>query len=296
MLQADPLQHLIGAPPLLLDRRAEHAQREADVLEHRLGRHQLEVLEDEADGAAIRLHLAPRHAHEIAAVDDGDAFGRPLLQQQQAQQRALARAARAGQKHELALADREREIAQRVQATAVCLAEPVGFDHAAGYCKGCAQIPSSFLSSSVTIFGFAFPFDAFITWPTRKPKALLRPFLICATASGFAAIASRTMPMSASVSPICASPSAAIDIVGRTAAVEHLREDVLGHRVADGAAIDGLHESGQRRRRQRHLLDVDGALLQGAQQLAHDPVAGGLGVSRLARRPARSNRRARASR
>ena len=38
VLQPDPLQHLIRAPALLLDRRAEHAQREADVLEHRLGR------------------------------------------------------------------------------------------------------------------------------------------------------------------------------------------------------------------------------------------------------------------
>ena len=58
VLQPDPLQHLKRAPPLLRGRHAEHLGHERDVLEHRAARNQLEVLEDEADAAAVFLNLA----------------------------------------------------------------------------------------------------------------------------------------------------------------------------------------------------------------------------------------------
>ena len=108
---------------------SEHARNERDVLEHGLRLDQLEVLEHEADGAAVVLHLARRHLRQVAAVDDEAAFGRQLLPEQQTQERALAGAARAGQEHELAPADREVEIAQREQAAAVRLRQALGFNH-----------------------------------------------------------------------------------------------------------------------------------------------------------------------
>src|SRR5687767_4394243 len=62
-------------------------------------------------------------------------------------------------------------------------------------CRACRvrQRPSSFFNSSVTSFGLALPCVCFMTEPTRKPNALLRPLRICATASGLAATASRTI-------------------------------------------------------------------------------------------------------
>jgi hypothetical protein len=55
-------------------------------------------------------------------------FG-PLLHQQQAQQRGLARAARAGEEHELALAHRDRQIAQGIQASPIKLGQAMRGDH-----------------------------------------------------------------------------------------------------------------------------------------------------------------------
>ena len=123
MLQADPLQHLERLALLLRRRHAEHARHERDVLEHGLVRDQLEVLEHEAERAAVGLHLARRQRREIAAADDEPPFGRQLLAEQQPQQRRLAGAARAGQEHELAFVDAQRQLAQRVHAAAVQLRE-----------------------------------------------------------------------------------------------------------------------------------------------------------------------------
>src|SRR3954462_10000720 len=36
-------------------------------------------------------------------------------------------------------------------------------------------------SRSFTIFGFALPFDAFITWPTKKPKSVSFPDRYCSS-------------------------------------------------------------------------------------------------------------------
>ncbi len=85
MLQADPLEHLVGPTALLFDGRAEHTQREADVLENCFAWNEFEVLKDEAHGTPVGLHLAGRHPHQVSTVDDGNAFGGTLLQQQQPQ-------------------------------------------------------------------------------------------------------------------------------------------------------------------------------------------------------------------
>jgi len=56
-------------------------------------------------------------------------------------------------------------------------------------------------------FGFALPFVAFITWPTRNPNVCCLPARYWPTASAFFAITSRIAPTMADSSPICASPS-----------------------------------------------------------------------------------------
>ena len=102
-----------------VERHAEHARHERDVLEHGLGRQQLEVLEDEAERAAVGLHLGRRERREVAAVDDELSFAGNVLPQQQAQQRRLAGAARPGEENELALVDPQRQVAQRIDAAAI---------------------------------------------------------------------------------------------------------------------------------------------------------------------------------
>ena len=99
------------------------------------------------------------------------------------------------------------------------------------------------------------------------------------------------MARSAPSSPICASPSAATIVVGRSARVVHLREDVLGDRAADRALVDRAR-SGRPAPRGASGTCVDrlAALLQRPQQLAHHPVARGLRVARRRRRPPRSSR------
>ena len=80
-------------------------------------------------GAAIGLSFVAREVGQVAAGDDDLAFGRTLLEQQQAKQRALAGAARAGQEDELTLLDRDAEILQSIHAAAVRLRQRLRFDH-----------------------------------------------------------------------------------------------------------------------------------------------------------------------
>ena len=129
VLKADPLQHLERLALLLRERHAEDPRHQRDVLDHRLARQQLEVLEDEAERAAVRLDLAGRERGEVAAADNQLAFRRHVLPQQQPEQRGLAGAARPGEEHELAFVDAQGEVAQRIDATPVQLGDPLGFDH-----------------------------------------------------------------------------------------------------------------------------------------------------------------------
>ena len=95
---------------------AQHFGHERDVLENGSRRNQLEVLEDEPDAAAVFLDLAALSSFERSCplTKMSPSLG-CLLREEQAQERRLARTARAGEEHELAFADRERQVLQRVQ-------------------------------------------------------------------------------------------------------------------------------------------------------------------------------------
>src|SRR5262245_23789504 len=111
MLQAYPLQHLKGLAPLLRGRHAKHLGNERDVLENRSRGNQLEVLEDEPDAAAIFLDLPARQRGQMLSVDDDLTFTGTFLKKQQTEEGGLTRAARAGQKNELALANANCQVA-----------------------------------------------------------------------------------------------------------------------------------------------------------------------------------------
>src|SRR5262249_6330799 len=90
-------------------------------------RNEAEVLEDEADAAAIRLHLGRPQRFQIAAEHFEVAFALQILAQQEPQERRLTGAARAGEEDELAFVDRDRQIAQRIHAAVVELGQVIGF-------------------------------------------------------------------------------------------------------------------------------------------------------------------------
>ena len=69
VLQPDPLEHLERLALLRRDGHAEHARHERDVLEDGLARDELEILEDEADDAAVACTCARRQRREVAAAD-----------------------------------------------------------------------------------------------------------------------------------------------------------------------------------------------------------------------------------
>src|SRR5262249_13797318 len=144
------------------------------VLEHREARNQPEILEDEPQGPAVRLDLGASELADFAPHDLERAVARQIFAEQEPEEGRFAGAARAREEHELALLDRERQIAQRVHAPAIHFRELVGFDHGNSSLRR---------SRSFTRLGFAFPPAAFMTWPTRKPNAAVRPVRYCVTAS-----------------------------------------------------------------------------------------------------------------
>src|SRR5262249_16729220 len=131
VLQTDPLEHLKGLALLGRDRQADDAHDERDVLEDGESRDEPEVLEDEADAAAERLHLRRPQRLEIAAEDFQVGLARQLLAEQEAQKRRLAGAAGSGEKEKLAFVDGDGEVAKRVDTALVELREVIAFYHAA---------------------------------------------------------------------------------------------------------------------------------------------------------------------
>ena len=79
---------------------------------HRAVLEEAEVLEDYAELAAQHRHLAARHAVRPGdkAGDPDLALARPLVEVQQLEQRALARATRPRQEHELPFRDLQRQV------------------------------------------------------------------------------------------------------------------------------------------------------------------------------------------
>jgi hypothetical protein len=129
VLEADPLQNLERAALLLRHRHAERARHERDVLEHRLRRQQLEILEHEPELTPVRLDLVGCQGRKVAAADNQLALGWNVLPQQQPQEGRLAGAARPREKHEIPFIDAKAQIAQRVHAAAVHLGDLMGLDH-----------------------------------------------------------------------------------------------------------------------------------------------------------------------
>src|SRR6185295_2449305 len=103
-----------GVPLLHGWRHAEHLHDERDVLEDREARNQAEVLEDEPERSAVVLDLMAGQIAEATAVDLENSFARQVLPEQQPQEGRLPGPTRAGQKEELALVDRQRQVVERV--------------------------------------------------------------------------------------------------------------------------------------------------------------------------------------
>src|SRR5439155_2851924 len=102
-------------------RLAVHAQREGHVLvDGQVGK-QLEVLEHEADLAAVEGELAPLHAPELHAFDEDLALRRLLLADQEPHQGGLARARGADQEYEVPFGHDEIDVAKGFGAVRVPL-------------------------------------------------------------------------------------------------------------------------------------------------------------------------------
>ena len=111
----------------LLARAAGDLQRVGDVVVHRAVGQQLEVLEDDAEVAAVVRHLLARDLGQVAAGDADRPGGRLELLDQQAHDRRLARARRADEEDELAAPDGERGVVE-THPVVVALADAAKLD------------------------------------------------------------------------------------------------------------------------------------------------------------------------
>ena len=110
--QPDEREHPVDGRPDLAPRRAGHLEREGDVLPDRLGRQELEVLEDDPDLAAHLRDLPAAEPGDVLAVEDDLAPGRDLVADEQLDERRLAGARRPDEEDEIALGDDEVDVAQ----------------------------------------------------------------------------------------------------------------------------------------------------------------------------------------
>src|SRR6187455_2045308 len=155
-----------------------------------------------------------RHAANLGAVGalDDQQLERPFSLQLQRDARLRLQAAREqhGRRDALAeqglnlrgvlvlgddLTPRFLETHERTADAAVFEDESLDFVH-----------PSFLRSASLTCCGFALPFDAFMTCPTRKPSTCCLPARNCSTCAEFAAITSSTSASMLAESEICTSP------------------------------------------------------------------------------------------
>src|SRR5438105_4885377 len=130
--QSDGLQRLAAAR---LDDRAglaEDAEREGHVLVNGQLGQKLEVLEDEADLAAVMRQAAPLHPAQLLAVDEDLPLGRPLLPDQEPDQARLASAGWTDQEKEVPLGHGERDVPQGFGAVWVLLPDVLEADERPG--------------------------------------------------------------------------------------------------------------------------------------------------------------------
>ena len=123
--EAQDVGHLLAH---LAARPAGHLQRVGDVVVDRPVRQQLEVLEDDAEVAAVVRDLLARDLGQVAPGDRDRAVARLDLLDQQAHDRRLARAGRADEEDELAGVDRERRVLEPHVAAGVLLRDRAQVD------------------------------------------------------------------------------------------------------------------------------------------------------------------------
>jgi hypothetical protein len=127
LAQADDVQHQLDPLVANARRRAGDTQRNLDVLGGGEHRDQAERLEDERHGVAPQAH--PRafgHGGDVLPADPHAAAVRRVQPADDVEQRGLAGAGPPAQRHQLPLADAERDAAQRLRGGR---ALPVGTGH-----------------------------------------------------------------------------------------------------------------------------------------------------------------------
>ncbi len=149
VLEADALQRRLGAPPPFADRHPGVQQARGDVVGRRQRLQQVEALEHEADAPRAQgRQLAVAHPPGVDAGDVHRPGRRPVEQAHELQQGRLARARRADHGHELALLDRQLDVAQDVAGRGVAAADAAELDDA--HRSACTtRVPSS-MPSPVT--------------------------------------------------------------------------------------------------------------------------------------------------
>ena len=146
-VRPDEREHAIDGRPDLLAGRAGDLERERHVLVDRLGRQQLEVLEDDPDLAPHLGHLATPEPGDVLAVEDDLAAGRELVADEQLDERRLAGAGRADEEDEVALGDDQVDVAQGELAVRVRLRHVVEDEDGTfllGLVAGPAEDPASY--------------------------------------------------------------------------------------------------------------------------------------------------------
>src|SRR5690606_10594253 len=124
-----------GALEVVAPRAAEGHEREEDVLEHAHRRDERESLEDDAHvRASMRRAVMLAHRDDALARDAHVALAGREDAAEHPEERALAAAARAGERHELSARDREAHVVDghlHGVAVAVTPREPDGFEERA---------------------------------------------------------------------------------------------------------------------------------------------------------------------
>ena len=110
--------------------------------------------------------------------------------------------------------------------------------------------------------GLAFPWVAFIAWPTKNPKTFSFPARYWSTWLGFFPMISAIVWAMANSSVIWTSPFSLMIVSGRLAGPVHLLDHFLGHLPADRPVLDEADHLRERGRRDRTLPDLSLLLVQ----------------------------------
>src|SRR5206468_10653502 len=180
--EADDAERVEDALGDLALGRPQHAEDEGDVLVDGADREELRVLEDDADRAPERGHVAVLERPEVVSEHLDVAVGGQIITVEEPQQRRLARPGGSGEDDELPLVDAKGDVAQRRDLHGpdrIDLRDAVKLNHRGHFdYSGPLQILESFSSRSrLTTAGLALPRVAFMTWPTRALAAAVLPRL-----------------------------------------------------------------------------------------------------------------------